>query len=564
MGDSGGDRAAEIDEEEETEEVDDVEMEEEIRQALLETTLDIGSMREGATGVFDNARSFVKLSQGNDTVQQVVINLYRDYHRDTKMLRVLGNLEALRVLTIRFQLYEDEEGDDHAEREVAESLYWQAFAGALVQLRHHIELRLDGEYRKETDFTYFAAAIQGVSTIRTFHSDKDTVEWESINTLLYALASLPSLEKVTLGDFFNEDKDRYPGLTNLLKSPSLRSIEFSKIYFTHGLSRALLAAFEEGSFATDLRFSQCYFGEEDDDETGRILALLQALRRNSSVKSLSLVGNYFDELFWEGITTVLLIDTNLVELNLRTEGRRVGGKWLQPLFVAMRINTSLKRLDVDNFHLTDELVCGALRDTLANYSVLESLTLRSPERLGETGVLSWRKTLPFLRDNAALKSLTLSFPGYTWNPHVATLCFYTVTMLEGNSTLECLDIINSGGIGHGAYFAAFERLQPSSRLKTLRLSPVLASMGEEEMNQVVSLVRKNYSLEVLDEGVSAHDKTGELGTLLRLNHAGRRYLIKDAASIAKGVEVLIGVSDDLGCLFYHLLENPTLCDIDHQ
>jgi hypothetical protein len=51
---------------------------------------------------------------------------------------------------------------------------------------------------------------------------------------------------------------------------------------------------------------------------------------------------------------------------------------------------------------------------------------------------------------------------------------------------------------------------------------------------------------------------------LRLNQAGRRYLIEDAASIAKGVEVLIGVSDDLGCLFYHLLENPPLCDIEHQ
>jgi hypothetical protein len=101
-------------------------------------------------------------------------------------------------------------------------------------------------------------------------------------------------------------------------------------------------------------------------------------------------------------------------------------------------------------------------------------------------------------------------------------------------------------------------------LKTLRLSPILASMGEEEMNQVVSLVKKNCSLEVLDEGVSALGKTGELGILLRLNQAGRRYLIKDAASIAKGVDVLIGVSDDLGCLFYHLSENPTLCDIEHQ
>jgi hypothetical protein len=80
----------------------------------------------------------------------------------------------------------------------------------------------------------------------------------------------------------------------------------------------------------------------------------------------------------------------------------------------------------------------------------------------------------------------------------------------------------------------------------------------------ISLVKKNYSLTELDEGISAHDTTGEVGTLLRLNQAGRRYLINDAASVAKGVEVLIGVSYDLGCLFYHLLGNPTLCDIEHQ
>jgi hypothetical protein len=240
------------------------------------------------------------------------------------------------------------------------------------------------------------------------------------------------------------------------------------------------------------------------------------------------------------------------------------GRWLLPLFVAMRINTSLKSLDVDTFHLTDELVCRALRDALAKNSVVESLALHSPESLDDTTVASWRKTLPFIRDNATLKSLKIAFNSDdALDSHVATLCLDTVAMLEGNTTLECLDI-TSGGIGLDAYYSALESLQPNTTLKTLRLSPVLASMGVEEMNQVVSLVKKNFSLAVLDEGVSAHDKTGEVATLLRLNKAGRRYLIKDAASIAKGVEVLIDVSDDLGCLFYHLLENPTLCDIQHQ
>jgi hypothetical protein len=59
--------------------------------------------------------------------------------------------------------------------------------------------------------------------------------------------------------------------------------------------------------------------------------------------------------------------------------------------------------------------------------------------------------------------------------------------------------------------------------------------------------------------------TGELGTILRLNQVGRRYLIEeDAGSIAKAVEVMVAVRNDLGCLFYHLLENPLLCDLEHR
>jgi hypothetical protein len=234
------------------------------------------------------------------------------------------------------------------------------------------------------------------------------------------------------------------------------------------------------------------------------------------------------------------------------------------LFIAMQINKSLKSLDVDTFRLTDESVCGALRDALANNSVLESLTLHSPESLDDKSVISWRKTFPFIRDNATLKSRRISFINEgALDPHIATICFDTVVMLEGNTTLECLGI-KSRGISLDAYFAALEGLQPNTTLKVLRLSPILASMGDGKMKQLVSLVRKNYSIAFLDEGISKWDKTGEFGTLLRLNKVGRRYLVKDAASIAKGVEVLIGVSDDLGCLFYHLLENPTLCNIEHE
>jgi hypothetical protein len=45
-----------------------------------------------------------------------------------------------------------------------------------------------------------------------------------------------------------------------------------------------------------------------------------------------------------------------------------------------------------------------------------------------------------------------------------------------------------------------------------------------------------------------------------LNRAGRRYLIEDGSSISKGVDVLSAVSDEIDCVFFHLLENPGLCD----
>jgi hypothetical protein len=598
MSDNGGDRSTEIDEEEQTEEVD-AEAMEVIRQSLRGTTLEIGD-RGDVNGIFANARSFVKLSKGNDTVQEVLLYLYEDSCRDYKTLCVLvnglGNLEGLRVLTIlsmhvrRGYVHSDEEDDDVVDDDEVESLYQQAFASAFGRVRLPIELRLVGSYGWGR--LYFKlAAIRGVSNIRSFRSFENAVSWEDADTLMAALASLPSLDHVTLGSFcrYYEEGNLPPveewlGLTNLLKSPSLRSIEFSKFKFTSSASRALLSAFEEGSSVTCLLFTNCNLVLEDDvDDNPQAATIVQALQRNSSVKCLSLVGNDFDGQFSDGITIALLINTTLVDLTLRVPSQE-GGRWLQPLFVAMRINTTLKSLDVNEFHLTDDLVCGALRNALADNSVLESLALYSPDSLDDRSVISWCKTLPFIRDSATLKSLKISFDedefdsdedefdsdGDEFDSYedrfdspVANLSFNSVAMLKGNTTLECLDI-KSDGISPDAYFAALESLQPSSTLKTLRLSPIIASMGEAEMNQVVSLVRKNYSLAVLDEGVSANDETGELGILLRLNQAGRRYLIEDAASITKGVEVLISVGDDIGCLFYHLLENPTLCDIEHQ
>jgi hypothetical protein len=90
----------------------------------------------------------------------------------------------------------------------------------------------------------------------------------------------------------------------------------------------------------------------------------------------------------------------------------------------------------------DELVCAALREVFAKNSKL-SLYCDSDYLLGDTEDTSWRKTLPFLRGKT-LKSFVINLNGEAVEPHVATLCFDTVAMLEDNSSLERLDFHGHG------------------------------------------------------------------------------------------------------------------------
>jgi hypothetical protein len=97
-------------------------------------------------------------------------------------------------------------------------------------------------------------------------------------------------------------------------------------------------------------------------------------------------------------------------------------------FAALRMNTSLKKLSVGYLSLSDEFVCGALREVFAKNSVLEELTLHCAcgSEPGDTDVVSWRRTLPFLRDNKTLKSFTLLVNGDVTEPKAATLFVDTV------------------------------------------------------------------------------------------------------------------------------------------
>jgi hypothetical protein len=84
-------------------------------------------------------------------------------------------------------------------------------------------------------------------------------------------------------------------------------------------------------------------------------------------------------------------------------------------------------------------------------------------------------------------------------------------------------------------------------------------LTDDEVNQLVPILMKNYGLEHFVPDIScADDRT--IKAILRLDGAGRRYMIEEGSSISKGVDVLSAVNDDINCVFLHLLENQGLCN----
>jgi hypothetical protein len=51
-----------------------------------------------------------------------------------------------------------------------------------------------------------------------------------------------------------------------------------------------------------------------------------------------------------------------------------------------------------------------------------------------------------------------------------------------------------------------------------------------------------------------------INVICRFNRSGRRYMKVDLSNQSEGLKVLEAVKDDLDCLYFHLRENPMLCE----
>jgi hypothetical protein len=237
------------------------------------------------------------------------------------------------------------------------------------------------------------------------------------------------------------------------------------------------------------------------------------------------------------------------------------------------MNVTLKRFTItDTCAEFGNELCTAIRSGLAKNTTLEELTLDHMHSSDDDGAVSARNALYFLRTNTTLKSLNITFQRvqeesnvFAFRPveeesYVSSFRLEAVKLIEENSSLESLTIYSvSGKIKVEDFFTLVSALQRHTTLKTLGYCAGELSLTDGEVTKLVPLLMKNYGLELLLPKIRrADDRTVE--AIFRLNSAGRRYLIKDGSSISKGVDVLSAVSDDIDCVFLHLLENPGLCN----
>ena len=369
---------------------------------------------------------------------------------------------------------------------------------------------------------------------------------EETHFLTAILRTLPRLRKVTI-DCSSEHSitELNPGsLSELLLVASLRELCLRNC----GISQMGLHVIGEclcnGSLLSTLIFEGCQLPREG------AASLASALEHNNALEELHFGSCGPDPTFYSALKDALSANRTLATLTVNGVNRQIHDQCLSMAFKGLKTNQSLQSLQLLNFCFTDG-VCDALRASLEENSALRRLSIRGSHMNDD----SWRRIFPFLGTNSTLKSLDIEDRGLT-----EAIIPDMVEALEMNSCLERLRIDSLYHINSAALVNFVGSMTRNVSLKELILGYSDFSFAYEgDAVNLVAAAKRNYGLEKLNVFVDDYDQGCLLQCILRLNEAGRRYLIDDPTSKERGVNVLLKVQDDLNCLFLHLQENPLLC-----
>jgi hypothetical protein len=529
--------------------------------------LELDEREDSIPWILNHIDYFVNESRSNERVKEVYLSPYllvgQDIELWDKVGQAVGNLQALSWIHISTHNYEYH-CDGNEEVPITD---WEILARILSHVRQRITLIVTPDEDEDRGSAWraensrsFARAIHGHPTITCFEGG-NRFPYECLGVLYSALATLPALESICLfnrGLHTPDDESvlaNPESLTELLRVPSLRSVHFYGFYFTRALCHATANALMEGTAITKLDIRHCSFPAE---ESAAVMA--KGLARNTSVLSISVEGS-LDVALIGALALALQSNFTLQELSFLSDS--ISAVYLAPVLLALGKNRGIKTLTVGGFGSMDESLCTAMQHGLGMNQTLETLELMFvPLCEGETAM--WCRAFSFLCTSKPLKSLVVDVQHGAKEPCLFAFRFNIAAMLHENTSLESLSIRSYNGIQIKAeeYFLLVTALQHNTALKSLTFhwrGDLAIQLTDDENKQMVSLLKKNYALERLSD-IDLEDEATDVSTLLRLNKAGRRYLIEDGSSISKGVEVLSRVNNDLNYVFMHLLENPRLCD----
>jgi hypothetical protein len=472
-----------------------------ISMALLEDNL-VLAISDDHDRIFDQVDSFVAQSQGNDTIEHVKLSPFYANPGNYEFWDKIGQgLRNLKSLRVlNIHLNNNLEEPD-----------WEILFCILSHIQNKIELKIIGKHIWGIgEMKAFARAIGGHPAITRFKIVVAGFSFEVGDTLCSALTTLPSLESVVLGHRRMSRVELATFLspecmTGFLWAPSLRLVEFRFLCLTSSFCEATAMALRQGSSITSLELHQCSFPEGGSEKIAR------ALKENATLKTFQIfpVQGFLHEAFYDAMAASLLSNSTLQELVIMHEGDRCPTSiCVSSLLLALGMNKTLRKLHVSGFSCEGGSLIPALREGLGKNSTLEILELiqggTHDETLG-TEIAFHIKHIEAFHLNKTLKTFRLCAPG--------------------------------GG--------------------------VLDRCTDDEAKHLTSVVRKNYGLESLPV-LDSDDRMGDMRSILRLNGAGRGYVLDGHGSFdPKGVGVLSAVSDDLNCVFLHLLENPSLCNRSH-
>lgn len=470
------------------------------------------------------------------------------------------------------------------------SLHFRIVACLLRKTRHITTFKLSWdrvvEIEPELEMHSVALALRYHPCLETISLRHLSPSRTTTLILFPALLTLPKLRNFCFEGSIRLFQDYFTSpqwLQQLLLLPTLKQVRLENVQFTQESLQALSAALEcvgdvqkqsirsdcnsphVSSSVTSLCLSKCQFSESGADIFAKAV-----LRHSTSLERLVLnsVQN-IDASFFAVLAQRPNDDSlhTLVEMDL--EGCQVpieARDYLATWFESLASDRHLRKLSLPTF-AWDEGLCRSLRRGLEGNAALKSLKILAPYKSDHHVQLSdagWQIIAPFLAANQTIEYVEI----YSKSILYEAVSPDTSRLLANNSSLREYIIQTGGREVDSVNFVLLlvdlrqrDHRWTTNQLEKLSIKSIRITKAWQARSMLDSL-RTNYSLRTMDVTFSSTVQAYEpmVQGILKMNGAGRKYLIHHSGCLWRAVQVLLAVANNLDCLFLHLIENPTLCN----